>query len=196
MKSGDWRYFKPFFLYPPVGLGLLIGAGAHASMSSWMGGGLFLVGMASWTLLEYVIHRGLFHFPARSPRMRAFVYAAHWAHHENPTDIRHIFAGLSTSIPVSVMWFLLLWALLRQWSSAAIVLTGSWAGYICYEFIHYSIHFRTPRTRWMRYLKRYHLLHHYQDETTRFGVTTPLIDWLLSTYRPVSASASLQAQSD
>jgi sterol desaturase/sphingolipid hydroxylase (fatty acid hydroxylase superfamily) len=35
----------------------------------------------------------------------------------------------------------------------------------------------------LRYLRRYHLLHHYKTPDLRFGVTSPLFDLLFGTFR-------------
>jgi sterol desaturase/sphingolipid hydroxylase (fatty acid hydroxylase superfamily) len=37
--------------------------------------------------------------------------------------------------------------------------------------------------RLLRYLRRYHLLHHYKTPDLRFGVTSPLFDLLFGTFR-------------
>jgi sterol desaturase/sphingolipid hydroxylase (fatty acid hydroxylase superfamily) len=187
MNRSHWPYFKPFFLYFPGGAALLAWAGFSASFS-WISGALmFALGLVGWTLIEYGAHRGVFHFPAKSAWVRSFLYRTHLAHHDDPQDIQLIFIRFSASVPISALLFLLLWGMLGQWQRVAFALTGLWAGYLFYEFVHYSAHFRTPKTALMRYLKKYHTLHHHQDEQTRFGVTTPLVDWLFGTYRSISA---------
>jgi len=77
---------------------------------------------------------------------------------------------------------LLLRLLLGEWQTAIYVLSGIWSGYLWYEFVHYSAHCRQPRTRFMRYLKTYHLLHHHTSEEIWFGVTSPVIDHIFGTH--------------
>lgn len=194
MNRAHLPCFKPFFLYLPLGAILVIWAGTSAPFS-WVSGVLiFALGAGGWPLLEYGIHREVFHFPAKSERVRSFLYRSHLAHHDDPQEIQLIFVRLSSSVPMSALLFLLFWGVLGQWQKAILAVTGLWAGYLFYEFAHYSAHFRTPPTPLMRYLKKYHMLHHHQDEQTRFGVTTPLVDWLFGTYRPIPDKPGIRPQ--
>ena len=47
---------------------------------------VFLGGMFSWTLFEYIMHRFVFHFIAESPKAKRIVYVMHGNHHEYPRD--------------------------------------------------------------------------------------------------------------
>src|SRR5438093_3734871 len=53
---------------------------------------LMPVGILIWTLLEYALHRFVFHiqFPVRNPRLREIVNASHLAHHADPPDPRRL----------------------------------------------------------------------------------------------------------
>jgi hypothetical protein len=185
MNRAHLRYWRPFHLYLPLGAVLLIGAAVGAPFSWITGGLIFTLGVVSWPLLEYGVHRGLFHLPTRSTGVLSSLSRAHLMHHDDPQNIEFIFVRLYASAPITTLMFLLLWAGLGQWQKAVLAIMGQWAGYMFYEFVHYSAHFRAPQTALMRYLKKYHMLHHHQDDQTRFGVTTPVIDWLLGTYRPI-----------
>jgi hypothetical protein len=188
------RHFKPFFVYLPLGAIFLTWVGVAAPFSWKLGTLMFVLGAVSWTLLEYGIHRWAFHFRFNSREERPLLSRSHLAHHDDPKAIEFIFVRLHVSVPVSLLIFIVLWGGLGQWQEAVVTLTGMWAGYLFYEFMHYSAHFRTPQTRPMRFLKKYHMLHHHQDEHTRFGVTTPLLDWLFGTYRPISAKSDSHPQ--
>jgi sterol desaturase/sphingolipid hydroxylase (fatty acid hydroxylase superfamily) len=53
--------------------------------------------------------------------------------------------------------------------------------------VHYVAHIPfVPRTRFGRYVKKYHLWHHYKNETLWFGVTNPSMDFVGRTYRAVA----------
>jgi hypothetical protein len=183
------RSFKPFFFYFPGGVALWVWTAMNAHYS-WTSCVLFfMVGVVGWPLLEYGLHRGL-HFPARSAWLREFLYQAHLVHHEDPQDPRLIFVRFSATAPISLLLFLLLWGLFGRWQEAALTLTGLWAGYLVYEFVHYSAHVGAPKAAWMRYLKKYHLLHHYQDDRSRYGVTTPVVDWVFRTHQPLPIQMS------
>ena len=65
---------------------------------------------------------------------------------------------------------------------AALVL-GNLLGLLYYEWVHYVAHIpyrpRTPVGRWM---KKYHLWHHFKNEHLWFGVTNPSMDFVWRTY--------------
>ena len=49
-----------------------------------------------------------------------------------------------------------------------------------YEWTHYVAHIPyQPRTAWGRYIKRYHLRHHFISEKVWFGVSNPAFDYPL-----------------
>ena len=61
---------------------------------------------------------------------------------------------------------------------------GYVVGYIFYDCMHYAIHHHHPRSRWMKALRRHHLIHHsprYADNA-KFGVSSTLWDHVFGTY--------------
>ena len=52
-------------------------------------------------------------------------------------------------------------------------------GYLIYDYIHYSTHHFPMKNPVAKFLKLYHLKHHYAGETGRYGVSSPLWDWIL-----------------
>jgi len=175
-------HFRPFFVY--AGGGIVLGAVAlwheFAAWPQFLG--LTVLGFLLWPIVEYTIHRAL-HIRARSARMRAFLYLAHGIHHETPQVVGSNFIRFSASAIASALFFLLFLGVLRSWPRAVALLLGLWGGYLLYEFTHYVAHFGRPRTAWMRSLQHHHRRHHQGEERARFGVTTPILDWLLGTLR-------------
>lgn len=147
---------------------------------------LVISGILSWMLIEYGLHRFIFHYNARSTFGRRLIYAAHMAHHENPRATRGILSGFVLSAPVAAVYGLLLYVTTRSAHIASYLLIGVAVGYITYQLLHYQAHHRKPRLRILRYLQAYHLLHHYRTPDLRFGVTTPVIDLAFGTFRPVT----------
>jgi dihydroceramide fatty acyl 2-hydroxylase len=183
MSVAAWRQFTPFYFYTPVAVCL----GVAAAGEGPSGGGILMLlasGFLSWGLVEYVLHRFIFHHDARSPSGRRLIYAAHLSHHENPQATDSLFAGLRMSAPIAAGYWLLAWAASGSWRAASYLFGGLIAGYFCYEWLHYQAHHGRPRLRLFRYLKRYHLLHHHRTPGLRFGVTSPLLDLLFGTFRP------------
>jgi sterol desaturase/sphingolipid hydroxylase (fatty acid hydroxylase superfamily) len=184
MTKKSWEQFTPFYFYTLVALGL----GGAAMMSEARSPGsilsLCLTGVASWGLIEYGLHRLVFHFEARSVKGRELVYALHLAHHAQPKSLDHLFASLFLSLPIALGYCSLAWALTGSWQAMTYLFIGVTAGYFSYEFLHYQAHHGAPRLGVFRYLKKYHLLHHHQTPTLRFGVTSPLFDYLFGTFKP------------
>jgi dihydroceramide fatty acyl 2-hydroxylase len=155
------------------------------------GGGLVLpvllisLGFVSWSLIEYGLHRFVFHYEARSRLGQKLLYHAHVAHHENPEGNTRHFASLLLSTPVAVVYWLMAWAATGSWAVATYLFIGMASGYLTYQWLHFQCHHRKSRVRVLRYLRKYHLLHHYRTPELRFGVTSPLFDLVFGTFRPV-----------
>ena len=182
-----WKQLSPVYFYSVLVLCLL--TIAPRADFSWRQ--IFLLissGVLSWTLIEYVLHRFIFHYHARSAFGKKFLYAAHLSHHENPRATSRLFSGLFISLPIATAYVLLASIATGSLRAAVYLFTGLVAGYCCYEWLHFQAHHRRPRLRLFRYLRRYHLLHHYQTPDHRFGVTSPLFDVLFGTFPSVRSS--------
>jgi dihydroceramide fatty acyl 2-hydroxylase len=146
---------------------------------------LIVAGILSWQLIEYGLHRYIFHYSARSDFGQKLVYAAHLSHHDNPRAPSKFLSGFVLSAPVATAYWLLLYLASGSAHFATYLLIGVGVGYISYQLLHFQAHHRRPRLRVFRYLQTYHMLHHYRTPELRFGVTSPLIDLVLGTFRPV-----------
>ena len=190
MNIKDWKQFAPFYFYAAAAATLNFAAWLSeprtlSSLLFWL-----VLGFISWSLVEYILHRFLFHHEARSERSRSFIYALHLSHHDDPQGSDHLFVRLWMSLPIALCYGLLMWALVGDWHSTAYLFGGLIAGYFSYEWVHYQAHHGRPRLRLLRYLKRYHLLHHHRTPGLRFGVTSPVIDYLFGTFQQMSKGAS------
>ena len=182
MSVTGWRQFMPFYFYTAAALCL----GVPAAGGGPPRGGVFLLlaaGLLSWGLIEYALHRFIFHYDAQSRAGRKLVHAAHLSHHEDPGATDRLFTSLRMSVPIAAGYWLLAWAATGSWRAAGYLFVGLVAGYFCYEWLHFQAHHGRPRLRPLRYLRRYHLLHHHRDAGVRFGVTTPLFDLAFGTFR-------------
>ena len=178
-----WKQLTPFYFYTLLAMGLGVAAMISETRSLASILFLFLTGILTWGLIEYCLHRLVFHFDAQSEKGRNFVYAMHLSHHANPKNMDDLFARLRFSLPIALCYCLLAWALVSSWQATVYLFIGLTAGYFSYEFLHYQAHHRTPRLGVFRYLKQYHLLHHHQTSALRFGVTSPVFDYLFGTFQ-------------
>jgi len=175
------KRFTPFYFYTGVVLclGFVV---ARAGFFSWRIVPLLTIGLLSWSLFEYGMHRLVFHYDARSRLGRRFLYHAHVAHHENPRAKNRIPASLFLSAPIGAAYWVLAWAASGSWATASWLFIGLAAGYFSYKWVHFQCHHRRSRLRLLRYLRHYHLLHHYKTPELRFGVTSPLLDLVFGTF--------------
>ena len=68
------------------------------------------------------------------------------------------------------------------------LLAGGITGYIIYDLSHYFVHHlsvegkkKSPLIKFFRNLKRYHMYHHYKDDTKGFGVSSKFWDVIFGT---------------
>lgn len=184
MQVAGWKQLAPVYFY--IALAVCLITLTRGEGFSWQRNLLLIsFGILSWTLIEYILHRFIFHYSARSAFGKKFVYAAHLSHHEMPRTANHFFSSMLLSLPVATAYLLGAWLIMGSLRAAALLFAGLTAGYFCYEWLHFQAHHRRPRLRLFRYLRKYHLLHHYQTPELRFGVTSPLFDVMMRTFRPV-----------
>ena len=184
MAHTGWKHLTPAYFYTALVACLIVITSGEGF--SWRHNLLlFGAGVLSWELIEYSLHRFVFHYSARSMFGRKLLYAAHISHHDYPRASNHLFASLLLSLPIATVYFLLAWIVTGSSHAASYLFAGLTAGYFCYEWLHFQAHHRRPRLRLFKYLRKYHLLHHHDTPGLRFGVTSPVFDMLFGTFRPV-----------
>jgi sterol desaturase/sphingolipid hydroxylase (fatty acid hydroxylase superfamily) len=145
----------------------------------------FLIGLLLWTFAEYTLHRFLFHHKPTSPRQERIFFLFHGIHHAQPQVKTRLVMPFPVSIPLALvfcgLFYLILGVLLKfpQW--VAPLTAGFIIGYLAYDLTHYATHHFPMRSGYAKYLKRYHMQHHYKDPDTRFGVSSPVWDWVFRT---------------
>lgn len=159
---------------------VLIGAGLWFNRSgATVAIAMIVLGLLSFSLVEYIFHRWLFHGRPSAAR------EGHDKHHDDPLG----YDALPFFLPVLGMVCVAGVLCLLMPAGAALLLTGTLAaGYAAYGLAHTAIHsmrFRHPRIA--RWAASHHIHHHHPD--CNFGVTSPLWDIVFNT-RYVSARAS------
>jgi sterol desaturase/sphingolipid hydroxylase (fatty acid hydroxylase superfamily) len=171
----------PVVLYVPVIVYLLYRALAHGQMSALTVIVLFLIGVLMWTLLEYVVHRYVFHYEPKSRAGKALHFIIHGVHHDYPNDASRLVLPPVISLPMAVLFYFLFAVSFGRFAPA--ISAGFGAGYVCYDMIHYATHHFVMKNRIGLWLKQYHLRHHYKDDEVGFGVSSPLWDYIFGTTR-------------
>jgi len=171
----------PVVLYGPI-IGLMLYlAFVRNQLSFLVVLGFFVLGVLTWTLLEYVIHRYVFHYEPKTRWGKLLHFIMHGVHHDYPNDATRLVMPPIISVPLAVLFYAIFFLTLVRFAPAA--LAGFGFGYVCYDTIHYATHhFAMKRGVW-RWLKQYHLRHHYQDDHVGYGVSSPLWDYVFKTTR-------------
>jgi dihydroceramide fatty acyl 2-hydroxylase len=145
----------------------------------------FLLGMFIWTFTEYTVHRFLFHYHAKTPELRRVFFLFHGVHHAQPQCKTRLVMPPVVSIPMALVFYalfnLVFGLLLAAPHWVAPLFSGFIAGYMIYDMTHYATHHFRMRSRYLKYLKRYHMQHHYRTPDRRYGVSSPLWDIVFRT---------------
>lgn len=167
-------------LFVPASAALLwfsftrVGVGALANV------GLFVGGVVTWSLTEYWLHRLFFHWKPETRWGERMHFLVHGVHHTWPRDKYRLVMPPAVSISLFVVFGALFYGLLGPhwvWAFHA----GFTFGYLTYDMTHYYVHHYRPRTEYGRRLRKHHMLHHFRDDTVRFGVSSMVWDFVFGT---------------
>lgn len=148
---------------------------------------LVAIGAAVFFVSEYTTHRFMLHAPPqKNPFVLKLQHRLHYDHHITPNELRLLFLPVWFVIPVASLTLAIYLAVTRDWSASAALLLGSVLGLLWYEWVHYVAHIPfVPKTPFGRWIKKYHLWHHFKNERMWFGVTNPSMDLFGRTYARV-----------
>jgi len=137
---------------------------------------VFLFGAASWTLVEYLLHR----FGMHALKGRGLASREHLRHHAH----RGYYAtAVQKGISAAAFLALLAPGLVLALSPvlAASACAGFVVAYLGYEWLHRRAHTHAPRSAYGRWLRIHHFRHHFETPLANLGVTTALWDGLFGT---------------
>jgi hypothetical protein len=130
--------------------------GLHIGIAPGVSAALFAAGMVLWTLLEYLIHR-------------------------YPEDHRRWATPPVLSLPIAAALYFAFRLVLGPYVNP--VGSGVALGYLIYDLTHWIVHRAPLKSKIGRFLRTYHLQHHYSTPERRFGVSTPFWDYVFRTDR-------------
>lgn len=146
--------------------------------SAWTLGLAVVGGAATWSFLEYVIHRWLGH----DRRFRGNPFGVeHVRHHAEgdyfaPTIKKlGVAAIVAVAIGAPVVWL--------GGAVGAAWIAGLLAFYGVYEAFHRREHTHPGIGRYGRWARAHHFHHHFVDPRSNHGVTSPLWDLAFGTYQ-------------
>jgi sterol desaturase/sphingolipid hydroxylase (fatty acid hydroxylase superfamily) len=168
----------PALLYLPLVTLSLVLAHHHQKPIAIVGG--VFAGYLLWTLTEYWLHRLVFHLPVVGPKTARAAFLIHGVHHDHPRDATRFVMPAGASLTLCGLTYLAFRAALgpiTMWAPFA----GFVLGYVIYDELHWYVHAGRPTSRFGRWLRRQHLLHHFKEPKSRFGVSCPWLDHAFGT---------------
>jgi sterol desaturase/sphingolipid hydroxylase (fatty acid hydroxylase superfamily) len=183
MRATEQFYrFRSFWIFPALAVTLMI---LSDRAEPERGAGSFVLpaalGLVFWTLLEYGLHRFAFHREAHDTPVGKILTGSHLSHHRAPRDPDKVLVHTSFAIPVSIVLFVAIYAMTGSLYLTSAALTGIWAGFLYYEFVHYRVHCTASNAGLISAQRRRHFHHHFSRADKCFGVTSPLWDIIFRT---------------
>jgi sterol desaturase/sphingolipid hydroxylase (fatty acid hydroxylase superfamily) len=174
MKMSKLGYFSEFLLFPPLVLvATLLAFRSLTPPQSAIWAIVYGAGLVGWTLIEYLLHRVLFH---HAPILSQI----HKRHHHSPMDLIGTPAWASALIGLMAV-AIPSWAALG-FDSGTAVTAGLVTGYLWYVFVHYATHhWRLRRGSYLYQARLRHARHHHFSHSVNFGVTTSVWDHVFGT---------------
>jgi sterol desaturase/sphingolipid hydroxylase (fatty acid hydroxylase superfamily) len=146
------------------------------------------VGALLFFASEYSTHRFLLHAkPSENEFILDLQRRLHYDHHVEPAKLELLFLPPWALVPTLALFGGAYAAITRDRDTTASLIFGNLLGLFYYEWVHYVAHIPyKPKTPYGRYIKKYHLWHHFKNEKLWFGVTNPTFDHLVGTYLDVA----------
>jgi len=174
------HFSVPLIIYVPLTGYLLYLSIAIYSLSFLNIIGLIIGGMLTWSAAEYLLHRFVFHYPAKTKIGKKIHFIFHGVHHDYPSDSKRLVMPPSVSIPLAVIFYFLFRTIFGPITMLPFF-AGFIVGYLFYDMTHYAIHHYNMHNKFWLAVKNYHMKHHYQDEDKGYGVTSPFWDLIFRT---------------
>lgn len=177
----------PHALYWPV-VAYLVYLSVKAGASGLQIGLLLPAGVIFWTVSEYLLHRFFFHLHMENRLWKTIHFYIHGIHHDYPSDSKRLVMPPIASIPLAITFYFAIWGAFRLFTPspfprAWLFFAGFVIGYIIYDTIHYATHHLSWNNPTFVALKQFHLKHHFKDDTSRYGITSPFWDLVFATFK-------------
>jgi sterol desaturase/sphingolipid hydroxylase (fatty acid hydroxylase superfamily) len=153
----------------------------HTNLSAGKTIGMFFFGFISFTWVEYIVHRYVFHMKTYNELRAKFQYTVHGVHHEFPKDKDRL--AMPPLLSVTIATILLLLFRLIMGDLVFSFLPGFLVGYSAYLAVHYMVHAFAPPKNIFKSLWINHGTHHYKNGEMIFGVSSPLWDYIYGTMK-------------
>jgi len=185
------HWSTPLWIYVPLSAWMVYLA-AQRGLPIAAIAALALCGIVIWSFVEYAMHRFVFHYEPKSGWGQKLHFMAHGVHHDYPSDATRLVMPPLISIPLAIVFYSLFAVIFGRVAPA--VFAGLLIGYLFYDMLHYATHHLPMKRGVWLFLKRYHLRHHFQDDHTGYGVSSPLWDHVFRTGSTPPACAAAEGE--
>ena len=141
--------------------------------------------VAIFPFYEYALHRFVLHnrLLYKSPLTADVWKRIHYDHHQDPNRLDVLFGSPSNTLIGVLAPSVPLGLLIGGWSCALAAAAVALVLFAFYEFCHCVQHLNyTPRSAWLRRIKKHHMAHHFHNETGNFGITSTFVDRLFGSH--------------
>ena len=182
LKIAKNNFKTPFFMFIPLLLITLYWGKSLLPTASLLAIGLaFVLGVFLWSVFEYFLHRYLLHIDSRYKFLNMAFAGFHLLHHKMPQSKDFIASPVYFAIFGYALIFGIINLITQNFGWSLVIMSGLGAGYLAYEWIHFMAHHMHPKKGMLKYLKDYHLHHHFKNDQKNFGVTHPVFDFIFKT---------------
>ncbi len=145
-----------------------------------------VLGVLSFSLVEYCVHRFILH--GRFPEGRGVRHLLHTSfdhlhvqHHARPWDSNHNGGTLKETL-IPILGVFLGFVVTTPFAAGPVFWAAVAASYVGEEWIHHAIHYCSFKHPAFLALRRHHTMHHAGPGTeTNYGLSSPVWDVLLGT---------------
>ena len=169
----------PITIFVLFSTGLIIYAFIYAALPPYLIISLFIIGFLIFTLIEYLVHRYVFHMETDTELKEKIQYSFHGIHHEYPKDKGRLAMPPVVSVLLAAALLFTFHWIIGEYTFA--FLPGFVMGYASYLFVHFVVHAYQPPKNFFKILWINHGIHHYKDHNKAFGVSSPLWDFVFRT---------------
>lgn len=145
---------------------------------------LFLLGLVIFTLVEYLMHRFVYHSGPDYMDPGNWQYKSHGVHHQHPRQKDLLAMPLPLALLLLGLFFGLFYLLLGY--NAFFLFPGFALAYAAYLYAHYKIHSSPAPKNFLKYLWKHHHRHHHKHPNKAYGLTSPLWDFIFGTIPPAN----------
>ena len=183
------KYLKEFFSIPDIIVMIVLFLGVMGytfpyllNWGTWLA---LAIGMGTYALSEYIIHRFVFHIDTpENPFLLKIIKRLHYDHHVDPTDLSLLFLPIWFSLPNFAILSGVFYLITGSFQLMIAFVTGVILYFLYYEWKHYIAHKPIqPLTPMGKKIKKAHLWHHFKNENYWFGVTHTTIDKTMGTFK-------------